>query len=71
MLKKTVFSVVVIGSLLGFLPQAIIFSLIGSGLVEESLSSALSRIWLAIPILGVAAFTISRVAARDPRTIPG
>ncbi len=45
----------ILGSLLGFLPQAILFTLIGTGLVEESLLRALSQIWVAVPflILGV------------------
>ena len=46
----------IVGSLLGFLPQAAIFTLIGSGIVEESLLRALSRIWMAVPILIVGAF---------------
>jgi uncharacterized membrane protein YdjX (TVP38/TMEM64 family) len=46
----------IIGSFLGFLPQAIIFTLIGSGIVEESLLRALSRIWVAIPVLVLGAY---------------
>ncbi len=54
----------VVGSLLGFLPQGAIFTLVGSGVVEESLQQALSRIWLGILVLGLAALAISRAAFR-------
>ncbi len=53
----------IVGSFLGFLPQAMLFTLIGSGLVEESLLRALSQIWIAVPFLLLAVFGISRYAA--------
>jgi uncharacterized membrane protein YdjX (TVP38/TMEM64 family) len=53
----------IIGSLLGFLPQAILFTLIGSGLVEESLLRALSQIWIAVPFLILATLGITRYAS--------
>ena len=54
----------ILGSFLGFLPQAIIFTLIGSGLVEESLLRALSRVWVAIAIIGAATVVMSRFGYR-------
>jgi len=56
----------VLGSILGFLPQAILFTLIGTGLVQESLLRALSQIWVAVPFLVIGAVWISRPA--EPAT---
>jgi len=55
----------IVGSILGFLPQAILFTLIGSGLLEESLLRALSQIWIAVPFLILATLGISRYAGAD------
>ncbi len=54
----------IFGSLLGFLPQAIIFTLIGSGLAEESFLQALSKIWTAIPVLVIGGFVTWRLVVR-------
>jgi uncharacterized membrane protein YdjX (TVP38/TMEM64 family) len=60
----------IVGSLLGFLPQAILFTLIGSGLVEESLLRALSQIWITVPFLLLAVFGFSRYTRSDDSPIP-
>lgn len=41
----------VLGTFLGYLPQGVIFTLIGSGLAEESTLHAISRVWGAVPLV--------------------
>jgi uncharacterized membrane protein YdjX (TVP38/TMEM64 family) len=57
----------IIGSFLGFLPQGVIFTLVGSGIVEESLLRALSRIWIAIPLLAAGAYFMWRFISNARR----
>ncbi len=54
-----------IGSFFGFLPQGIVFTLIGSGIGEESTLMVVSRVWCAILVLVVAAIITRRVTRRD------
>ena len=54
-----------IGSFFGFLPQGIVFTLIGSGIGEESTLMVISRVWCAILVLVVAAIITRRVTRRD------
>ncbi len=54
-----------IGSFFGFLPQGIVFTLIGSGIGEESTLMFVSRVWCAILVLVVAAIITRRVTQRD------
>ena len=54
-----------IGSFFGFLPQGIVFTLIGSGIGEESTLMFVSRVWCAILVLVVAAIITRRVTRRD------
>ncbi len=56
-----------IGSFFGFLPQGIVFTLIGSGIGEESTLMVISRVWCAILVLVVAAIITRRVMRRDRR----
>jgi uncharacterized membrane protein YdjX (TVP38/TMEM64 family) len=58
----------VVGSFLGFLPQAIVFTLIGSGLGEESFLLALSKLLTAIPVLAIGAYLTWRLIVRAKRT---
>ncbi len=52
------------GSFLGFLPQGIVFTLVGSGIGEESTMMVASRTWGAILVLVVAAVITRRVTRR-------
>lgn len=52
------------GSFLGFLPQGIVFTLVGSGVGEESTLMVVSRTWGAILVLVVAAVITRRVIRR-------
>ncbi len=54
-----------IGSFFGFLPQGIVFTLIGSGIGEESTLIVVSRVWCAILVLVVATIITRRVTRRD------
>jgi uncharacterized membrane protein YdjX (TVP38/TMEM64 family) len=56
-----------IGSFFGFLPQGIVFTLIGSGIGEESTLMVVSRVWCAILVLVIAAIVTRRVTRRDRR----
>ena len=50
----------VVGSLFGFLPQAVIFALIGGGIAEKSFLLAVSKVCAAVPLLAVAAYVTWR-----------
>lgn len=50
-----------VGSFFGFLPQAVIFSLIGCGIVQASFLDALSQIWAAVSVLLIAALVTWRL----------
>ena len=53
-----------IGSFFGFLPQGVVFTLVGSGIGEESTLMVVSRTWGAILILVIAAIITRRVTRR-------
>jgi uncharacterized membrane protein YdjX (TVP38/TMEM64 family) len=53
-----------VGSFLGFLPAATVFTLLGSGLMAESLAVMLVRIWGAFGLLAVAGWGSVRLSKR-------
>jgi len=58
-----------LGSLLGFLPQAIIFTLMGSGLMEESFLNALSKVWGAMAVLLFGGFIFWKLNSRTKKKV--
>ncbi len=56
-----------IGSFFGFLPQGVVFTLIGSGIGEESTLMVVSRVWCAILVLVIAAIITRRVTRQTRR----
>lgn len=54
-----------VGSLLGFLPQGIIFTLVGGGIAERSFLQAFSKVFAAVSLLAIAAYVTWRWISRS------
>ena len=53
-----------LGSFLGFLPAAAVFTLLGSGFMEESTARALAQVWGAVALLALAGWLSVGLAAQ-------